>query len=394
MTKRLFTLILFLVAGAAIAQNIEIKGVVKDIQSKEPLGYANVSTQDGLYSTISNSEGKFFLSCPQGTQKIVFTYLGYATLTVNTASLPQDGVYLMDVQEFMLDELIMLNTPMDELIDNLIKNSVAKLTSPIVLSTYYREFVSINNKFTKFSDGLIDYDFYKKDGDVKTNLVVKQSRAAEITAGVQEGSVRGIGPDVRKAVSSHCNFSVLKELFPKKKAYKNYDYIVKAIKSENGTQLQSITLTPKSDIKKALFEVSIVYNPQSNIILNIDAKMAPSHVQYAKQHNVVLARYIINDLNYKIAFKEAHGQYLLSYGYIYGSLHIWNKNYDNTYKFTSDVIVTNFTTDTSKFDKAEKYRQNSLYENGNHYTEKFWLKNNSIVLTNEEEQVIKSLQNK
>ena len=216
MAKKCFILTFLLLTVSSFSQTV-IKGIVKDIESKVALSYATISTEDQQYSTVSNAEGAFVLSCPESTKKIVITYLGYATLKVSTTALPASGIYFMDVEAFTLDEVIVMNTPINEFMDKLVNNSVEKLTSPIVLSTYYREFVKINDKYTKFADGLIDYNVTKKDKSVKTDLVVKQSRAAELNL-FEEGMVRGIGADVRRAVSDDSGFESIKSVFPGKKA--------------------------------------------------------------------------------------------------------------------------------------------------------------------------------
>lgn len=109
--------------------------------------------------------------------------------------------------------------------------------------------------------------------------------------------------------------------------------------------------------------------------------------------NILIAKFGIEDMIIKSSFNFVDNQYLPAYYYIYGDLHIWNRNYDKTYRFTSDIIVTNVNENISAFDDAKKYKKRSLYENSNNYTDKFWQINNSIVLTTKEEEIIKSLEN-
>ncbi len=390
MIKKLLVLLITLSAATATAQSVVIKGVVKDITSNQPLSHVTVSSDDGKWVTITNDEGSFSLACAVSTKKIVFSCLGYAPYSSTTATPPADGIFYLEPKDFELDEVVIINTPIDEFMNKLIKSSIQQLKTPVVLNTYYREFIKINNKNTKFADGLVNYNLYRKKDDLKSGIVVKQSRAVELDT-FTEGAVRGIGPSVVDAMDIESNFLVFRQIFHKKKVYKNYDYVIKSLKTVSNQPLALISFTPKAGVKDDLYNISVIYNPDRNIILDIEIKAVPELAQYAHAVNVILARYTINLLEYKSSFKVVNGLYLPSYFYLSGVVHVWNKKYDNTYRFKSDMIVTNYSTNEADFVKKDQYDERTLYERGSNYTEEFWLKNNSIVLTDEEEQIIQSL---
>ncbi len=56
------------------------------------------------------------------------------------------------------------------------------------------------------------------------------------------------------------------------------------------------------------------------------------------------------------------------------------------------MVVTNATPDVAGFDNAKKFKYRSLYYSGTNYTDSFWLGNNAMVLTPEEEEIIKQLE--
>jgi hypothetical protein len=70
----------------------------------------------------------------------------------------------------------------------------------------------------------------------------------------------------------------------------------------------------------------------------------------------------------------------------------WNKKREETYESRSDLLVTDFEKDNLTYNKKEVFKKKDLYDKPTHYTEKFWQKNNAIVLTAEEEKVIASLE--
>lgn len=393
MKNYIVTLLFILSTVNGIAQNF-IKGVIKDISTNETIERASIYTADFKLHTISNRDGVFKLYYPEGNKSFIINYLGYKDLKVEVNSLPEDGVYYLEPKNFELEEIVLNNTPINELIESLVESSIKRLEAPIILNTYYREFIRINDTFTKFSDALIDYNFYKnkRATKVKTDLSVKQSRFAELNK-VEEGFVKGLGPDVRKAIEIPANFDAIKEIFPNKREYAKYNFKIESYGTDNGEPLQAITFAPKEDLNEFFYEGVIIYSPNNNLIRSIEAKMAEKSKENTRYSNILIAKFGIEDMVIKSGFNYINNQYLPAYYYIYGVLHIWNRNYDKSYKYTSDIIVTNVSEDVSSFSDEKKYRKRSLYENGNNYTNKFWQGNNSLVLTPDEEEVIRQLEN-
>lgn len=78
-----FLAVLFAVlitAGASYAQKTRIHGVVKDASSAEPLISANVVYGDGL-GVVTDLDGKFSVSVPNGEYTLSITYIGYEAIT-------------------------------------------------------------------------------------------------------------------------------------------------------------------------------------------------------------------------------------------------------------------------------------------------------------------------
>ncbi|RWW98859.1 carboxypeptidase-like regulatory domain-containing protein [Flavobacterium cerinum] len=396
MAKKLLTvLIVLFLANTAIAQNLQIKGVVKDLITNEVIGQVSITTQDQKYGTVSNDEGAFSLSSPESSKAITLTHLNYTTLSVDANKLPADGIFLMEPQQLMLDEIVIMGEPIQDVLNKLITTSMARFTAPLLLSTYYREFVKINDNYTKFADALIDYNARRKGKKLDTEVVVKQSRAAKLP-GEDEENIDIVSPlDVRKAVEKDYNFAGIHNVLLDKKEYKKYDFLVKVQQGKEGQKTHSIIVQPKDDVQEALFEGTITYDPEQFLILNVDLSMAESHKKYIKERNFLIIKASLEDMEYKSAFKIVDDKYLLSFSSRNGTVHIRNKRtYNDNITFKSDLIVTNFTSDLSSFNKKERYKDKALYDHGSNYTENFWLKNNSLLLTKEEERIIKSIENK
>ncbi|RYJ44407.1 carboxypeptidase-like regulatory domain-containing protein [Flavobacterium beibuense] len=389
--KKLFTLLLLVVATTGFAQNF-LKGTVKDIMTTENMDLVTVSTKDLQHNTITNSEGAFQLSYPDGTQTIVFNYLGYGTLEVDLNNLPEGNIFYLEPKSLELEEVVVLNTPINEFVSELIKNSYNHLNAPFLLSTYYREFVKINDTYTKFSDGLIDYNVDKSRKKIESDVVVKQSRAFKLDTPESEAADMTSPLDLRKAISRDCNFGALGSIFDKKE-FKKYSFIIKSQQDADGNDVQTIYYQPLAEVEEPLYAGSLSYDPNKKLILAMDLYMAPSHKKYSKLRNFIIVKARLDDIAYKCFFKATDNSYMLSYSCVYGDIYIKNKKrFDDHVIFKSDLIVTNFTNDLTSFNKKEKYRERGLYEAGTNYIDEFWKKNNSILLTSQEEEIIKSLQ--
>ncbi len=141
---------------------------------------------------------------------------------------------------------------------------------------------------------------------------------------------------------------------------------------KEGQKTHSILVQPKDDVQEALFEGTITYDPEQFLILNVDLSMAESHKKYIKERNFLIIKASLEDMEYKSAFKIVDDKYLLSFSSRNGTVHIRNKRtYNDDLTFKSDLIVTNFTSDLSSFNKKERYKDKALYDRGSNYTENF-----------------------
>ncbi|MGV3458953.1 MAG: carboxypeptidase-like regulatory domain-containing protein [Flavobacterium sp.] len=385
---------LFIICGlnAAIAQSV-IRGTVKE-KSGEAVSHVTVSTEDGRHVTLTNDAGSFTLTYPAGTKMIVLEHIGYTPLFISVNEFQKDGIIYIQPEDLILDEVIVMNTSMREHIEGLVKSSIAQMQSPLQLSTYYREFINMNKKYIKFADGLIDYNLDRNKEHIDTDLIVNQSRAVSFPESEEEAAIRVIPADVRNAVGIACNFGIIEHIFDGKKRYKKYEFLIKSQKAKSGQVTETIFFKPKEGVEEALFEGTIVYDPAKKRILNIDATMAAPLRKYAKIRNLIIGKARLESFTYQSAFKVVDGQYMLSHSALFGNMHVWNNSgsINNVYRVKSDMIVTNFTSNFADFSRKEKFKHRTLYERGTNYKDKFWLTNNSIQLTAEEEAIVKEIE--
>ena len=79
--KTLFHLIILV--SIINAQQFTIKGKIVDVDSKLPLSFANIRVAESTLGTSSNVNGEFELKLKQGTYKLIASFIGYYSDTVN-----------------------------------------------------------------------------------------------------------------------------------------------------------------------------------------------------------------------------------------------------------------------------------------------------------------------
>ncbi|WP_333601205.1 carboxypeptidase-like regulatory domain-containing protein [Flavobacterium sp.] len=378
------------------AQSVIVKGVLKDIASMEVISSATISTKHSNIGTISNDEGVFELTVPQSTDTIMFSHLGYKPYKIAVADVkPTDDAFYMESQTEALEEVIVSKESYGDLIDILVKTSKARFNQPLLLHSYFREFVKINDEYKKFSDGQLDYLITRSGKDIKSQLNVKQARAVFLPEEKEEDELDFNNMTKISGIPSYAeNFNSFDWLFSKKSKLEKYDFLLKSKTAKDGTEVMTLYFQPKEDVEESLYKGSISYNPKTNLISNITIYQDPDFKKYITELNAIIIKITLLDYKIELNYKETNGNYLMSNYISTVKIKLRNKRrYNHVLEFKNDLLITNFTNDISTFDKKNQYKERSLYKYGNKHTYQFWKNNNAIVLTNDEEAIIKRLEN-
>lgn len=393
--KKICLLFVFL-NFVATAQNVTVKGFLKDVVTNEPVISASIGVKNSAIGTISNEEGNFQLTLPKNAE-VLISFLGYKTVTIPAADFGADvKTITLETDEQILEEVVISKIPIEKMLENLIATSMARFNKPIILNTYYREFVKINGKYSKFSDGLLDYHISGSVKRSKSDLIVKQSRTAQLftTDELEDDELLDFDSfvNVQEGITYNYDFTFLKKVLLDGDHYKNYELELKSKKDSNGKELFVINFEPKTD-SGAIYKGSIVFDPETKLIFDIDINLAPG-IKNFKEHNLLIARVTFMGNSVKSAYKMVGNNYILSYCSRYNKLRITMKKrkYDKTIESKSDIIVTDLHVDDLNYNKKDVYKEKGLYARGNKYSDKFWLKNNSLVLTTAEQQIINDLE--
>lgn len=391
--KNVCALAFLLLSFVSFAQSVVIRGLVKDAVTNEPIIAASIGVKNSGLGTISNEEGNFQLTAPKSVA-ILITYLGYKTATIPATEFTDaTKTILLEQSEEVLEEVMVMKIPLSQVMENIITASKARFNKPIVLHTYYREFVKVDGKHKKFSDALLDYHASGGSSKTKSDLIVKQNRSFSLTStNEDEDDYTSPSLNVQKGIFNSYSFEFLERNILKEKRLEDYDLTLKSRKNSEGRELYAIIIEPKKEIEKSLFEGSVVYDPETKLIYDVDLHFAASHLQYPRTISLLGLHVSYLDMKFKAAYKMVNNNYVLAYNNRFVKYKSWTKKQSELLESRSDLIVTDFEKDDLKYNKKEVYKKKYLYDKPTNFNGKFWQKNNAIVLTAEEEKVISSLE--
>ncbi|RYG49606.1 MAG: hypothetical protein EOO01_12315 [Chitinophagaceae bacterium] len=383
------TLMVLFISLTTVCQEISVTGKVVDSKTNEPVFAASIGVKNYAGGTITNDEGVFQLTLPQ-TSDVQVSCIGYKNTAVPATSFKGEMLIRLEPNDEMLEEVIVSTLPVKDLLEQLIASSQKRFNKPIQLDTYYREFMKQDGKYTKFSDGLLEYHVGGSAKNATSALIVKESRAAQIIAPEDDFDFDSFfGAD--KAIETYYEFKYLRKSIVNEA--KKYDFQLKRV-SGDGKEMMKIVFTPKADREEMLTAGEILYDPETNLIFNFTAAVPESHKKFVKTVNVLLFRIALLDVDMHVSYKMVGENYMLSHNKRDATIRIWKKNkWDYTLQSITDLLVTDFHKDNAGFDKNLVHKGN-LYSRGNKYSYPFWKKNNAIVLTAAQENVISDLEKK
>ena len=391
--KKTINLLLFILFVSTVSAQQNYVLFLKDMVTHQPVQSATITLKNSGFGTISNDEGAFQISAKSDAE-IVISHLEFKTYTISLSQIDvKTNTILLEPNTLVLEDIIVTKEPIHELLLKAITISKSKFNKPIVLNTYYREFLKVNDKYTRFTDGLIDYHLNGNVKKTNSDLIVNQSRAAKLITDDDETKDLASGLDVRSAVTKQYNFYSIEKILFDSKNYEDYDFELKSKVEKSGSEMYIINFQPKANLKEFLYKGTIVFDPNTYLITDLEVYSDLANIEYTKVVNILIIKAALLDMKVKTSFKISNGNYLLAYSSRKGKIKVWNKKkYNEIIEYKSDLVVTDYKKEDFTYNKKETYDDKSLYKRGNKYVDKFWLKNNSMVLTEEEAQIIKKLE--
>lgn len=384
-------LLLLLLPFLGFSQNKTYNGIIKEAGTNTPIEMVSIGIENSNIGTISNEEGKFRITVPSETKSLLLNHINYKILDYNLETGKTNIEIILEPAGYDLEEIVVTSKPVKEILSDVLGASRKRLEKSLLINTYGREFISLNGKFVKFSDGLLDYYVKRKSG--ASDLHVKQSRTFELNqkekTDTEERKESVTLVDIRDVMEQAYSFKSVKKFL----SSKDYDYELRTKTDNKGNTLETIKIIPKPEVEDFLMVGSVTYDPKTKLILEIEFKSSPEHFKYSKLINLLIVKLKINDVGRKINFRVDGEKYVMTYSQTNVNFYVkTKKTFDDTYEFTSDFVMMDYKEGEFELNKNDRYKKKSIFEAGNNFQSDYWKTNNIMLLTSKEEKIIKSLE--
>lgn len=397
MRKWFLFIVINFVLGVSYSQNNQIKGVVIDFETQQPIAGVSVSAGSNVF-TVTNTEGGFAIFVPKETEELVFSHVSYAVWAEDLSSEKNFLKVYLEPETYTLEEMVFSVESANDILESAYKNSLKKMEKSVVLHTYFREFIENNyldsrerllsgtDTITTFSDGLLDY-YVRNNG--KSDVFVKQSRAFDSKDDSLKLADNNSSIDIRKVMYDAYEIPMLQHILKSKDYTFEKDYK----ESTEGKGMYAITIVPKENVQEVLYVGEVLIDEPSNLIFELSFKTSEKHHQKYAKTSRFLGFEIKNGLyELKASYKSVDGKYLPYYKSINHQVTSGvpikgGKYYVSSYS-SNDLIVTGYETDTKSIDRSKRYRQSSLYGAGMNYSEEYWKTQNTLLLTKKEQEIL------
>ncbi|MBF2080945.1 hypothetical protein H0I53_01575, partial [Flavobacterium psychrophilum] len=143
--KQILSFILLFSTSFVFSQNIEFAVIVKDIQTGLPISEVTITALKTKQGFLTNKNGEANISLSKESD-LQFENSAYKTYTAKPLDLDKKNneVYL-ESNAKRLEEVILTSDHPQEILKKLVRNSQNKITIPVNLKVYLREFYKKND---------------------------------------------------------------------------------------------------------------------------------------------------------------------------------------------------------------------------------------------------------
>nr|WP_315240344.1 hypothetical protein [uncultured Flavobacterium sp.] len=384
MSRLVLLLVLFLNLNA-FAQEQEYSIIVKDIETLLPIENATVLIMKTKQTLITNKDGKvtFLLN---GASNVQVSDTDYEKLTLRWASLKEDQfvVYLKNSHN-KLDEIVVSNENPQKILQKIVSNSRQKLASSYRLKVYVREFFMLNNKYSYYNDGLVNFQFSVSQKKATTTLLVEQNRSYGLLE--KDISADLMGYNLNNIMENYSNLKYFDPLLDSK-TKKEYSFTTKGHPNNKNYYIMSVT--PLDNSKTALDTYEIIYDPEKKLIVEFSVIIVPANLAEIQENEQVGSKNITKSsvrVNYRI---DGLDYYLLTANEEIGYDLVLKEEIKNI-QVRNSFITTNFNRQNFTYKESDVFKEKSLFNKKNKVLTKYW-DISGFTATDEEKGIIDALE--
>ncbi|MBF4516500.1 hypothetical protein IRZ71_09100 [Flavobacterium sp. ANB] len=384
--KRFIILLIIFINATVFAQDVEYSIVVKDIETQLPIENATVVILKTKQILLSNQEGKvtFVLS---GGSNVQISETNYENVTLRWLTLKEgEFVVYLKSKDNKLDEIVLSKENPQKILQKIVSNSAQKLAMPYRLKVYVREFFMLDNKYSYYNDGLVNFQFNVNQKKVNTTLLVEQNRSYGLIEEDVSTDLKGYNlNDIME------NYSNLKYFDPilDSNAKKEFDFITKGHPSNKDLYIMSVTPLNKS--KKTLDNYEIVYDPEKKLIIEFSIIVTPGTVAEIEEEKLIGAKNITRSIvkvNYRV---DDEDYYLLSSNEEIGYDLVLKDKAVKNIQVRNSFITTNFNKQKFTYSESDVFKEKTLFNKKNKILTNYW-NISGFTATDEEKALIDGLE--
>ncbi len=365
--KTLILLFVLFFNTIVFAQDVEYSIVVKDIETQLPLENATVVIKKNKQVLLSDGDGKvtFLLN---GSSNVEISETNYEDLTLRWESLKEnDFVVYLKSKDNKLDEIVLSKENPQSILQKIVSNSTAKLAKPCRLKAYVREFFILDNKYSYYNDGLVNFQFNVSQKKVNTTLLVEQNRSYSLIE--QDVSADLKGYNLNDIMENYANLKYFDPILDSK-AKKEYDFVTKGDPTNKDYFI--MTISPLDKAKKAVDTFEIVYDPEKKLIIGFSIIITPGTIAELTEKKEEGAKNITRSIvkvNYKV---DNDDYYVLSSNEEVGYDVVLKDKAVKNIQVRNNLITTNFSKNEFAYDKSEVFKEESLFNKKNNILTNYW----------------------
>ncbi len=346
------TIVLVASFGIAFAQNgnyTTVYGIVKDVNTRQAVAFANISIPNGNIGTVTNSEGEFIIKIPKSLNatELEISHVGYKNSKLKIEeSNGKPGVYYVEAHTLSLQEIIIRPESPDMLVRMAISDVAQNYsTAPAMMEGFYREIIKQKRDYLSISEAVVDiykasYTSFENDrvrvekGRKGTNI----KKADTLLVKLQGGPTVALLLDVVK--NPEYLFSL--------EALRDYKYEMKGVVNINNKLNYIISFSPAFEQPYPLFYGKFYINQETLALTMAEFSMdisdkAKAESFFIKKKPIGL-KMTPTSTSYLVSYKTGpDGKYYVNY--VRNEMKFkadWKKRWFNSYyTVMSEMAVTN-----------------------------------------------------
>jgi hypothetical protein len=385
--KKVLVLLLFILCFNVFSQTNERTLMVLDSDSNLPIEDAVVLVLKTKQVLMTNEEGKVVFEL-KGGSNLKVTHSSYLPVTIRWSSLKQsENIIYLKSKITALDDIVVTKQHPQEIIKELVENSIKKLDVPARLKVYSREFFKLNGNYAYFNDGLINFQLYRDQKKVKSTLLVEQNRSFGLID--DEISSDLLGYNLNVMMEKYYIFTALRPLLDVK-SKKKYTFIVKVYPLNEA--YNEIAAIPIEGSNELLDDFKIIYDVKRKLIIEINAEVSPTTLADVKEEigkgskkiirSVFRTNYRFDLNNYYLISSKEEINYEVDLGNEIKNIEVLN-----------NLVTTNFNIQSYTYKASDVFKDRTLFNIKNSILTDYW-NVSGLTPTAKELEIINKIKNK